>query len=78
MPLLAIPTKARAGYIKLCGEANALPRGPYRAVAEAMAKGYFMAIADLCGDTVAGRIGMDADLVLPDDGRPACCGVYLD
>ena len=79
MPWISIPLKLQRGYIDLCAKVNALRSDdPARAIADERANGYYQAIKDQFGRTVAGEICLAADMALPDDGRPVCCGVYLD
>jgi len=71
-------SKATGHYLAICKEHNSEQDAVIRSMIEMKGHGYLAALTDLVGAALAGRVGMKADLALPDDGRPACCGMYLD
>lgn len=78
MPLISVPVVVRDKYISMCKAHNKEKDVKEKIRMKLRAYGYKEAISDLCGGLVLGSILIDADLELPDDGRPACGGMYLD
>jgi hypothetical protein len=81
MPFYTIPIKARDQYIAMCREHNAaMAEGRANAAygIETRSHGYIKAIGDVCGETVAGMILMDADVdAMATYGEVPMCGGML-
>jgi hypothetical protein len=81
MPFHVVPTKARERYIGMCRDHNAaMADGRSNAAygIETRSHGYIKAISDVCGDTVAGLILMDADIdAMATYGEVPMCGGML-
>lgn len=65
-------------YWELCEQHNHESDVVQRRIIAAQAHGFCEAVDILQGDLSSTRLGMRADLELPEDGRPACLGMYLD
>jgi hypothetical protein len=78
MPFVKIPNaEVRGIYFELCDAFNAATDGHERTRINAEISG-FMKLADHLWPGGTGLMFMEADLRLPDDGRPICAGMYLD
>lgn len=78
MPLISVPIVLKDKYISMCKKHNEEKNIKEKARIALRIYGYREAIGDLCGGIVLGMILIDADLELPDNGRPSCGGMYLD
>ena len=65
-------------YWEMCEQHNHEPSATERRVISAKALGFCEAVDIIQGNLSSTRLGMRADLELPQDGRPACLGMYLD
>jgi len=78
MPWVVWNKKACAEYIKLCEVYNKEKDKNERLLIEKYLEGFLDAIGTIQGMSARIQIGMQADLALPNDDRPAFLGRYLD
>lgn len=79
MPLYQMaPTKLAEMYFDICDQHNREMNATKRHDLSTKAHTITRVVDLLWGNVAAGRLIMDADERLPDDGRPSCGGCYLD
>lgn len=79
MPLVTIPITARDRYFAMCDEYNHPDTDSRRRKWLTFEiGGYKQALRDILPAESVGSILIEADLRLPDDGRPISSGMYMD
>ena len=78
MPIISIPPKAKNKYFNFCKLHNAETSKQIRDKIRLQGNAYIEAVGDICGDSVAGSILLEATLLLQNNKRSICGGMYLD